>query len=83
MPAVLRASSTGPKPSTHDTMPPVMIVARTASIMSVNEVRTGWFGLARIDEDWANDPRAALNSNRAADTATGGETAPQDKVGSK
>ncbi|MGT2515114.1 phage portal protein [Sphingomonas panni] len=59
------------------------VLARTASIMSVNEVRTGWFGLARIDEDWANDPRAALNSNRAADTATGGETAPQDKVGSK
>lgn len=56
------------------------VLARTASIMSVNEVRTGWFGLGRIGEDWADDPRATLNSNRAADTVTGGETAPQDKV---
>ncbi|MGN5373273.1 hypothetical protein [Sphingomonas hankookensis] len=56
------------------------MLARTASIMSVNEVRSGWFGLARIEEEWADDPRSALNSNRAADTATGGETAPQDKV---
>lgn len=59
------------------------VLARTASIMSVNEIRTGWFGQARIEEKWADDPRAALNSNRAADTATGGETAPQDKVGSE
>lgn len=56
------------------------VLARTSSVMSVDELRTGWFGLAPIGEDWAKDPRAALNSNRAADTATGGETAPQDKV---
>ncbi|MDP1026385.1 phage portal protein [Sphingomonas sp. KR1UV-12] len=56
------------------------VLARTASIMSVDEIRTGWFGLSALGEDWASDPRAALNSNRAADTTTGGETAPQDKV---
>lgn len=56
------------------------VLARTASVMSVDELRTGWFGLAPLGEDWSADPRAALNSNRAADTATGGETAPQDKV---
>ena len=56
------------------------VLARTAAVMSVNELRTGWFGLSRIDEDWANDPREELNSNRAADTMSGGETAPQDKV---
>lgn len=56
------------------------VLARTASILSTNELRTGWFGLARINADWADDPRTALNSNRAADTVTGGETAPQDKV---
>jgi HK97 family phage portal protein len=56
------------------------VLARTASVMSVDELRTGWFGLAPLGEDWSSDPRTALNSNRAADTATGGETAPQDKV---
>jgi len=56
------------------------VLARTASVMSVDELRSGWFGLAPFNEDWSRDPRAALNSNRAADTATGGETAPQDKV---
>jgi HK97 family phage portal protein len=56
------------------------VLARTASIMSVDEVRTGWFGLAPIGADWSSDPRTALNSNRAADTLTGGETAPQDKA---
>ncbi|MFD1951878.1 phage portal protein [Sphingomonas arantia] len=56
------------------------VLARTASILSTNELRTGWFGLARIEEPWADDPRTALNSNRAADTLTGGGTAPQDKV---
>lgn len=56
------------------------VLARTASILSANELRTGWFGQARIEEAWADDPRTALNSNRAADTATGGQTAPQDKV---
>lgn len=56
------------------------VLARTGSIMSIDEIRTGWFGLAPLNEDWSRDPRAALNSNRAADTATGGETAPQDKV---
>ncbi|MDN4632306.1 phage portal protein [Sphingomonas sp. PsM26] len=56
------------------------VLARTASILSTNELRTGWFALPKIDEPWADDPRTALNSNRAADTASGGETAPQDKV---
>lgn len=56
------------------------VLARTAGTHSVNELRTGWFGLTRINETWADDPRAPLNSNRAADTATGGETAPQDQV---
>lgn len=56
------------------------VLARTASVMSVDELRVGWFGLAPYDQDWSRDARAELNSNRAADTATGGETAPQDKV---
>jgi HK97 family phage portal protein len=56
------------------------VLARTASVMSVDELRTGWFGLAPLGEDWSSDPRTALNSNRAGDTTTGGETAPQDKV---
>lgn len=56
------------------------VLARTASTHSVNELRTDWFGMPRIDQDWADDPRAPLNSNRAADTLSGGETAPQDKV---
>lgn len=56
------------------------VLARTSSVMSVNELRTKWFGLARIKDDWANDPREPLNSNRAGDTSTGGGTAPQDDV---
>lgn len=56
------------------------VLARTAGILSVNTIGTQWFDQPRIEEDWADDPRAPLNSNRAADTATGGETAPQDKV---
>jgi len=56
------------------------VLARTAGILSVNTIGTQWFGQPRINEDWADDPRAALNSNRAADTATGGETSPADKV---
>jgi HK97 family phage portal protein len=56
------------------------VLARTASIMSVDEIRSKWFGLAAIGADWSSDPREPLNSNRAADTVMGGETAPQDKV---
>ena len=56
------------------------VLARTAGILSVNTIGTQWFGQPRIEENWADDPRAPLNSNRAADTTTGGETAPQDKV---
>ncbi len=56
------------------------VLARTASVMSVDELRTGWFGLAPLGVGWSQDARAPLNSNRAADTLTGGETAPQDKV---
>ncbi|MBA15559.1 MAG: phage portal protein [Sphingomonas sp.] len=56
------------------------VLARTASVMSVNTLRRDWFNQPPIDEDWANDPREPLNSNRAADTATGGQTAPQDQV---
>lgn len=51
------------------------VAARTATVMSVNELRTGWFGLAPLLESWADDPREELNSNRAADTMSGGETA--------
>lgn len=53
------------------------VLARTAGTHSVNDVRD-WFGLPRIEEAWADDPREPLNSNRAADTASGGQTAPQD-----
>jgi len=56
------------------------VLARTAGILSVNTIGTQWFGQPKINEAWADDPRAALNSNRAADTLTGGETSPQDKV---
>lgn len=56
------------------------VLARTAGTHSLNDVRA-WFDLPRIDEDWADDPRAPLNSNRAADTTTGGQTAPQDQQG--
>lgn len=54
------------------------VLARTASIMSANEIRMKWFGLHGLDEEWADDAREPLNSNRGADTMTGGETAPQD-----
>ncbi len=56
------------------------VLARTGSILSVNTIRTKWFNEPRIEEEWADDPRTPLGSNRAADTAMGGETAPQDKV---
>lgn len=55
------------------------VLARTASLASSNELRVNWFGLPRINEPWADDPREPLNSNRAADTAEGGMTAPQDR----
>jgi HK97 family phage portal protein len=55
------------------------VLARTASVMSVNELRTKWFGMPRLDEDWADDATSPLNSNRAADTMSGGMTAPQDR----
>jgi len=54
------------------------VLARTAGTHSTNEIRKGWFGLPEINEVWANDPRAPLNSNRAADTLSGGQTSPQD-----
>lgn len=54
------------------------VLARTASILSVDEIREDWFGKAPIGEAWSKDARAPLNSNRAADTITGGQTAPQD-----
>lgn len=56
------------------------VLARTASTHTVNELRTSVFGLGRIEEEWADDARAPLNSNRAADTVTGGETSPQDQA---
>ena len=55
------------------------VLARTASVLSVNDLRTGWFDQPAIEEDWARDARTPLNSNRAADTADGGMTAPQDR----
>jgi HK97 family phage portal protein len=55
------------------------VLARTAGILSVNTIGTDWFGQPRIEEEWADDPRAPLNSNRAADTVSGGMTAPQDR----
>jgi HK97 family phage portal protein len=60
------------------------VMARTASLISVNELRVKWFGLPRIEEDWADDVRLPLNSNHAGDTLSGGETAPQnDPEGNK
>ena len=59
------------------------VLYRTASTHSVNDIRTRIFGMPTIDAPWANDPREPLNSNRAADTMTGGETAPNDKVDSE
>lgn len=55
------------------------VLARTAGVMSVNELRTKWFNQPRLEEEWADDPHAPLNSNRAADTTDGGMTAPQDR----
>ncbi len=55
------------------------VLARTASIASVDELRTNWFGLPALDEAWSKDARTPLNSNRAADTTDGGMTAPQDR----
>lgn len=55
------------------------VLARTASIMSRNQIAKHWFGLPEIDEPWANDPREPLASNRPADTMSGGMTAPQDR----
>lgn len=54
------------------------VLARTASTHSIDDVRE-WFGLPPFNTDWSRDPRAPLNSNRAADTVTGGQTAPQDR----
>ena len=56
------------------------MIIRNMSAGSVNDVRTRILGWPRIDEEWADDPREAMNSNRAADTQTGGETSPQDKL---
>ncbi len=55
------------------------VLARTAGTHSVNDLREGWFGMPRLSESWADDPREPLNSNRAADSASGGATAPQDQ----
>lgn len=55
------------------------VLYRTAGSHSINDVRTKIHNLPRIDEAWADDVREPLNSNRAADTMSGGETAPQDK----
>lgn len=57
------------------------VLARTASVMSIDELRTGWFNLPAYNTDWSKDARQPLNSNHAGDTLTGGETSPQDKVG--
>lgn len=59
------------------------VLYRTAATHSVNDIRTKMFGLPPHPEAWADDPREPLNSNRAGDTAMGGETAPQDKVDSE
>jgi HK97 family phage portal protein len=56
------------------------VLLRTASTHSVNDIRTRIFNLPKIPQPWADDPREPLNSNRAADTLSGGETAPNDKV---
>ncbi|QNG44697.1 phage portal protein [Sphingobium yanoikuyae] len=55
------------------------VLYRTAGSHSINDVRVNMHNLPRIDEPWADDVREPLNSNRAADTMSGGETAPQDK----
>lgn len=55
------------------------VLARTASVMSADELRVDWFDLPAIGAPWSMDARTPLNSNRAADTADGGMTAPQDR----
>lgn len=54
------------------------VLARTAGTHSINDVKE-WFDMPRIEEPWADDPREPLNSNRAADSMTGGATSPQDQ----
>lgn len=56
------------------------VLARTAGTHSIDDIRVNWFDLPAFGQDWSRDPRAPLNSNRAADTATGGQTSPQDGV---
>jgi HK97 family phage portal protein len=56
------------------------VMIRNMGAGSVNDIRTRILGWPKIDEDWANDPREPMNSNRAADTASGGQTLPQDRV---
>jgi HK97 family phage portal protein len=56
------------------------VMIRNMAAGSVNDVRTRILGWPRIDAAWADDPREPMNSNRAADTATGGQTSPQDRV---
>lgn len=51
---------------------------RNMAAGSVNDVRTRILGWPKIDEAWADDPREPMNSNRAADTVSGGQTSPQD-----
>lgn len=55
------------------------VMIRNMAAGSVNDVRTRMLGWPKINEDWADNPREPMNSNRAADTITGGETSPQDK----
>ncbi len=55
------------------------VLARTAGTHSIDDLRRDWFDLPEYNEDWSQDPRAPLNSNRAADSVTGGQTAPQDQ----
>lgn len=56
------------------------VMIRNMAAGSVNDIRSRILGWPKIDEDWADNPREPMNSNRAADTVTGGETSPQDKV---
>jgi len=57
------------------------VLARTSSILSIDDIRTGWFNMQPLNTDWSKDPRTPLNSNHAGDTLTGGETSPQDRTG--
>jgi HK97 family phage portal protein len=56
------------------------LIIRNMGAGSVNDIRTRILGWPKIAEAWADDPREPLNSNRAADTQTGGETAPHRGV---